>query len=120
MKKLNILPISVILTLLVTAMMATGAAAQTTTDLNYQWSAPVTGSPVDHYIVEHSVDGGTWTQVGTTTTASYTLTAAYGQAHRIRVAGVDADDRQGPYSDPSDPYTPDAGAPGQPGKPILF
>ena len=38
----------------------------------------------------------------------------------MRVAGMDANNRQGIFSVASDPYLPDAGAPGQPGKPILF
>ena len=55
-----------------------------------------------------------------TTENSYTLNATLGQSHQTRVAGVDAENRQGPFSNASDPYMPDAGAPGQPGKPILF
>jgi len=96
------------------------AQAQTTMDINYSWSAPTTGSPVDHYIVEHSVDGGAWSEIGSASSNSYTLTATVGNSHRIRVAGVDAQGRQGTFSIASDPYTPDAGPPGQPGKPILF
>ena len=96
------------------------ALAQTTLDIDYTWTAPTSGSPVDHYIVEHSVDGGAWTQIASASSNSYTLTATVGLSHRIRVAGVDAQGRQGTYSAPSDAYTPDPGPPGQPGKPILF
>jgi hypothetical protein len=96
------------------------ALAQTTMDVDYSWTAPTSGSPVDHYIVEHSVDGGVWTQIASASSNSYTLVATVGVSHRIRVAGVDAEGRQGPYSVSSDPYTPDPGPPGQPGKPILF
>ena len=84
--------------------------AQTTTTLEYQWAAPTSGSPVVYYIVEHSINGGPWNQVGTTSTSTYSLTATYGDSHSIRVRGVDAEDRVGPYSDPSDPHTPLAGA----------
>ena len=80
-----------------------------------------TGSPVDHYVVQHSADGRNWVTVDDTVTQlSYILSAEYGVSHQIRVAGVDAQNRQGPFSLPSDPYTPDAGAPGQPGQPIIF
>lgn len=104
-----------------TLLLSQGAAlAQTEVPVNYSWTAPVTGSPVDHYVVEHSLNGGAWTQVGTASSNTFTLTASVGDAHQIRVAGVDAQDRQGPYSSPSDPYSPDVGPPGQPGKPILF
>jgi hypothetical protein len=96
------------------------AQAQTELPVNYQWNAPTTGSAVDHYVVQHSVNGGPWTQVATAASNTYTLTASVGDTHSIRVAGVDAQDRQGPFSQGSDPYTPDLGIPGQPGKPILF
>jgi hypothetical protein len=105
----------------IVALAAAGSAsAQTTMDVSYQWTAPTTGAAVDHYVVEHSVDGGAWTALGTVTANQYTLAAEVGVSHRIRVAGVDALGRQGVYSDASDPYTPDPGSPGQPGKPIIF
>ncbi|MBE0565085.1 MAG: fibronectin type III domain-containing protein [Krumholzibacteria bacterium] len=113
---------SAVVVALFAVLAAAPAAAQTgTMDVAYQWTAPTTGSVVQHYVVEHSVDGGAWTQVAASVTGnSYTLAAVTGVSHRIRVAGVDAQGRQGPFSLPSDAYTPDAGAPGQPGKPIIF
>jgi len=103
------------------ALIAPGhALAQTSVDVQYAWTAPTTGSPVDHYLVQHSADGGSWVNLGNVNELTYTLSAEYGVSHQIRVAGVDAQGRQGPFSQPSDPYTPDAGSPGQPGKPILF
>jgi hypothetical protein len=113
---------SATLVALFAVLAAAPAAAQTQTmDVDYQWTAPTTGSPVDHYVVEHSVDGGAWTQIAAAVTGnSYTLAATVGVSHRIRVAGVDALGRQGTFSLPSDAYTPDAGAPGAPGKPIIF
>jgi len=100
--------------------LAAPAMAQTTVELSYTWTAPTTGSAVDHYVVQHRVNGGDWVQVATTSTNSYTLTATYGESHEIRVAGVDASNRQGAFSVASDPITPDPGAPGAPGKPIPF
>lgn len=96
------------------------ALAQTEMEASYTWTVPQGGSAVVHYVVQHRVDGGDWVQVGTTTTNTYTMNLAVGHSHEIRVAGVDAEDRQGPFSVPSDPYSPDPGAPQQPGKPILF
>ncbi len=95
-----------------------GAAAQTTEDVTYTWTPPTTGSPVDHYVVEHSVNDGPFVQIATVTTNTYTLAATVDDSHQVRVAGVDALARQGPYSEASDPYTPQLGPPGQPGKPI--
>lgn len=109
------------LTVLALAVLASAASAQTTTvNVSYTWTAPTTGTAVAHYVIEQSIDGGTWTQIATSSTNSYTLAATVSHAHRIRVAGVDASNRQGAYSEASDSYTPDAGAPGAPGKPIRF
>lgn len=105
----------------VAAMVMPGAAAaQDVMSTSFQWTAPTTGSAVDHYVVQHLVGNGDWTTVGTTDTNSYTLDLTVGVIHTLRVAAVDAESRQGPWSLPSDPYTPDPGAPGQPGKPIMF
>ncbi len=106
--------------LMALTLAAAPVQAQTEMQVNYSWTAPVGGTAVDHYVVEHSVDGGSWAQLATASANSYTLTATVGQAHQIRVAGVDASGRQGPFSLASDPYTPDLGAPSQPGKPIVF
>jgi len=119
MRTMTILKITMFAVLFAVMLPATSALAEEV-QVNYSWTAPTTGTPVDHYVVQHSIDGGQWTEVGTTDDNSFTLSATMGQSHQIRVAGVDASDRQGPYSVASDPYLPDAGAPGQPGKPILF
>jgi len=112
---------SIVALAILTVVLVPGhALAQTTVDVAYVWTAPTTGSPVDHYVVQHSADGGAWVTLGTAPDLSFTLSAEYGVSHRIRVAGVDAQNRQGPYSLPSEAYTPDAGAPGQPGQPIIF
>ncbi len=103
------------------ALIAPVAFAQTTTQqVTYTWAAPTTGSAVDHYLVQHSINGGAWIQIASVTTLSYVLTATIGESHQIRVAGVDALSRQGVWSLASDPYTPDPGAPGQPGKPVVI
>jgi hypothetical protein len=117
---MTLLKITMCAVLLAVILPAASSLAQTEMSVNYSWTAPTTGTPVDHYVVEHSINGGTWTQIATANENSYTLSATLGQSHQIRVAGVDASDRQGIFSMASDPYTPDAGAPGQPGKPILF
>ncbi len=109
-----------IMCLMAFSLTAASAEAQTEMQVSYTWTAPTSGSVVDHYVVEHSVDGGNWTQIATVSTNSYTLTATVGNSHQIRVAGVDADDRQGPFSVASAAYSPDPGTPSQPGQPIVF
>lgn len=109
-----------ILITLVAALGATETLAQTTQSVDYQWTAPTTGAPVVHYVVEHSVNGGAWVSIGTSDTNTFTLTATVGDSHQIRVAGVDADSRQGIFSVASEPYVPTLDPPGQPGQPIIF
>lgn len=119
MKRTSILNTTLVLAILTAALLAAPASAQTTTvNVAYSWTAPTTGSAVVQYVIEQSIDGGSWTQIATSSTNSYTLAATVGNSHRIRVAGKDAQNRQGPFSAASDAYTPDAGAPGTPGKPI--
>lgn len=111
---------TLILILVIAALGAVESQAQTTQSISYQWTAPTTGAPVVHYVVEHSVNGGNWASVGTSNTNTFTLTASVGDSHQIRVAGVDADSRVGVYSVPSDAYVPTMDPPGQPGQPIIF
>jgi hypothetical protein len=101
------------------ALIAPAALAQTTQTIHYTWTAPTTGSPVNHYIVQHAIGGGAWVQVASVTTLTYDLAATVLESHQIRVAGVDASSRQGPWSAASLAYTPDPGAPGQPGTPVV-
>jgi hypothetical protein len=117
---MKLLKITMFAVMLAVILPAGSSFAQTEMPVTYTWTAPTTGTPVEFYVVQHSVDGGNWTQIDNSTDNTYTLSATVGQSHQIRVAGVDADNRMGPMSVASDPYLPDAGAPGQPGKPILF
>ena len=107
----------ILLTFLALAAFATGAYAQE--EVTYTWTAPTSGSAVDHYVVQHSVNGAPFVTINASVTGNtYLLTASYEDEHSIRVAGVDSQGRQGPWSVASDPYTPSLGSPGQPGKPV--
>lgn len=100
-------------------LVALGGSALAQEEVTYTWTAPTSGSAVDHYVVQHSVNGGPFVTVNDAVSGNtFVLTASYEDEHVVRVAGVDSSGRQGPYSVPSDPYTPSLGAPGQPGKPI--
>ena len=115
--KINMLMVLVVLTAAVGP-----ALAQTDVEATAGWDPPTYGTPVEHYVLQHSVNDGAWTTVGTTTDTQYTLTISFNDSHRVRVAGVDAEGRQGPYSLPSNPYNPSEGTsgPNQPGQPVLF
>jgi hypothetical protein len=103
--------------LLLSMALVPSVFAQTSVEVTYTWTPPSSGTPVDHYIVELSVNGSPFYQIDTSTSNTITITVPVDETHQVRVAGVDASDRQGPYSESSDPYTPDVGPPGQPGKP---
>jgi len=115
----RILPVLGILALL-GVLAASPAAAQTTVEVTASWTAPTEGSPVHHYVFQLSTDGGPFVTVGSVTGLSYVLDLEIGHTYVARVAGVDAQDRQGPWSESSNPYTPDIGPPGAPGKPMIM
>jgi len=108
------------LTLAVALLLPMTASAQTTSiPATYTWSAPTTGSAVHHYVVQTSTTVTSWTTLtAQPTTPVITIPAAVGVNIQVRVAGVDAQGRQGLWSDPSIPFVPDAGAPGVSGTPI--
>lgn len=82
--------------------------------VHYVWTAPTEGSPVVFYRVQLSRNDGEFTVIDTAPTTSYTLAVLWGDKYVIRVAGVDAAGRQGPYSIPSEPYTPEIPPPSDP------
>lgn len=106
-----------VVTLILLASLAIGQT--TSLNVTYTWSAPTTGSAVHHYVVQTSSNGTTWTTIAAQPTSpSVTIAAPVGVTILVRVAGVDAQGRQGVYSEASDPFVPDAGQPGAPGKPV--
>jgi hypothetical protein len=90
-------------------------------DSQYTWTAPTTGSEVDHYIVQSRTSRNpTWIPYALTTNNAVVFGGLAGVTQWIRVAGIDADGRQGVFSEESLPYTPDfppTDVPSQPGKP---
>jgi hypothetical protein len=83
----------------------------------YTWTAPTTGSPVVKYAVEISMNGAVIDTVWAVGTTSIDIDVIYGSDYSVRVAGVDAADRWGPWSAPSvletveeDPPTNTSGA----------
>lgn len=108
-----------VLALLCATVSAGAALAQTTVEATAIWAESTYGAPAVRYIVQHQVNDGAWETVGTTTGTTYALDLTYDDVHRVRVAGIDAQDRQGPYSNPSEAFSPSGSgeAPGMPGQP---
>lgn len=90
-----------------------------TVNVTWTWAAPTTGNAVQHYVVQFSSNGTTWATATTQPTGtSVTLACPIGVQVMIKVAGVDAVNQQGAYSDPADPFVPLGVPPGAPGKPV--
>ena len=87
------------------------------------WSAPASGDPVDHYLLQSSIDGGATFDVltddvpGTETTHAFPVECF--STIVLRVAGFSASGQQGPFSVPSESWYADCDLlpPGKPGQP---
>lgn len=84
------------------------------------WSPPTYGTPVVQYVLQHQIETAEWTFVGTTEDTLFSLTIPYAASSKVRVAGVDAEGRQGPWSLPSNPFNPSESMPGMPVNPRLY
>jgi hypothetical protein len=62
---------------------------KSTVPLKVSWSGTDTTSGVNHYTLYQSKDGGAFTQVGITTTASKTVSVAPGHTYQFKVTGTD-------------------------------
>ncbi len=95
------------------------------------WTKPITGTPVDHYVVEVSINDTSYVEFSNACPDTfYFFTQPHGTSIKVKVAGVDAQDRQGTFSIPSLAMVFDCnvddgndsdeqGKMGPPGKPIL-
>ncbi len=77
----------------------------------YTWTAPEEGTPVDHYVAQVLVSEVDTLAMGPLPSEYALVEMVYGNKYSIRVAGVDAQGNQGPYSEWSDPFTPELGLP---------
>ena len=87
------------------------AQDQATMDAVYRWKPSVKGSPAVIYVVQVRVDGGPWATVMHVHTNEVKAPLELLKTYEIRVAGVDAKGRQGPWSKASDPYKPSTSTP---------
>jgi hypothetical protein len=84
--------------------------------VSWSWSAPTTGTPAHHYVVEVRVEGGSWVRLGVEpTTPTVFIDMTPNLSHEVRVAALDAQGHQGGWSPVSAPEV--YGAPGACGKP---
>ncbi len=98
---------NIIMAVILVMMAVAPVSALTVT---YNWTAPTTGSPVEHYEFQQNTDGDGWVDVGVSAEESITLDMPMGVTIN-RVRGVDEHGRAGPWSEPSAEFI-DMGAPG--------
>jgi len=80
--------------------------------ITYQWTPCDGGSPEVDFRMEVEIDGATVDSFRTGSAATeYDIAVEGGKVVSIRIAGVDAQDRQGPWSEWAEHYTADDGAP---------
>ena len=79
-----------------------GRGGAETANLRYSWNPPLQGTPVVHYVVQIEYNSNTPLEYVDTysevTETYYDFVAERGMECRARVAGVDAQGRQGPWS----------------------
>lgn len=115
MKRALVLIMLLVASIAMGQTMATMAMDQQTAEVRASWTAPITGSPVVTYVLQLSRDGEPFETYATTDTTTVIMSLDVLHEYIARVAGVDALDRQGPWSEPSSPYLVDPGPPGSPG-----
>lgn len=81
-------------------------------DIEFEWAAPTMGSPVHHYVAEVRVNEMDIQYFDNIAGEELLVPSKFGDQYRIRVAGVDSEGYQGPWSDWSQPYFRDISAPG--------
>lgn len=96
--------------LLAALLGATSPLAEGSPTVTYAWQPPTVGTPVAHYVLELAQVRGeetvSRTVVDSILVNSYAVTVEQGLEYHIRVAGVDADGNQGPWSLWSDLQAP--------------
>ena len=71
------------------------------------WTAPEHVAPVDHYVSQILVNDVDILTIEDLPSEYVSVEVVYGNKYELRVAGVDAQGNQGPYSEWSEPYTPE-------------
>jgi len=113
--------IKVLLAVVAVAVVGVGTAivqenknfsSQSAPDVEFAWTAPTTGSAVHHYVAQVLVNEQDTLFFDPVMSPAIMLPVTYGNKYRIRVAGVDAANIQGPLSMWSVPYAPELAPPG--------
>ena len=92
-----------------TALVQDNGAEMTTDapDIEFEWTAPTTGTPVNHYVAQVMVNRMDTLFYDSIPSESLVFPAQYGNTYDVRVAGVDSDGIQGPWSIWSPSFVPE-------------
>ena len=81
-------------------------------EIEFEWAAPTTGTSVHHYVAQVMVNARDTLFYDAVPTESLLVAAMYGNRYEVRVAGVDSEGIQGPWSPWSPPHNPEVPSPG--------
>ena len=81
-------------------------------DQEFVWTAPTTGTPVDHYVAQVVINDQDTLFFDPVPSEEMLVEVTYGNKYQMRVAGVDAANIQGPWSIWSQPVAPNIDPPG--------
>ena len=81
-------------------------------DQEFVWTAPTTGTPVHHYVAQVVINDLDTLFFDPVPTEEMLVEVTYGNKYKMRVAGVDAANIQGPWSIWSRSVTPEIDPPG--------
>ncbi len=73
------------------------SASEYNIDVGYTWTEPLDGSPVVHYVVQHSINGGNFVPVTEVADNSCRVIVEMDGYHQLRVAGIDDQGQQGQW-----------------------
>jgi hypothetical protein len=79
--------------------------------LKIDWTAPTTGTPVEYYVAEVMVNRTDTMHFDNIPEETMRFSSQFGKDYMVRVAAVDAEGIQGPWSIWSAPYMVELGSP---------
>lgn len=79
--------------------------------VDYNWTAPESGTPVHHYVVQLLINDVDIVTVDPVFSRTVRVDVIYGNKYMVRVAAVDANGNWSSYSSWSVPYTPELDPP---------
>jgi len=74
--------------------------------IRFSWSEPLNGTKVIKYIIQHKIGESNWYNYAFSDINSIWIDVRYSENNTVRVAGIDSQNRQGPWSENSNILNP--------------